>query len=1115
MASLRNQFKQSPKIIKVAITTVAMVWLIAIVSIFTFACTFIERPVEAEPPAPGAGNPTIALVPTVGPVDTPVTVYGQGWQAGSTILFYLETPEQVGRSGYAFHSAVADESGRFNTLLVIPADSRWSPPALVRVVARADEGTASAEAFFSLIALPEQATETPTLPLPPTATPTATPTTVVQPPTPTPQPVTPLVTANTDLNVRGGPGTGYAILGLLRSGQSAEVTGISPDGGWWQIKFSGVPDGRGWLSARYVTAQYTGNVPVVQPMPLPPTATPRPTPTPAVINDWRGEYYNNPTLSGNPVLVRNDMVVNFDWGTGAPVSGVGADNFSVRWTRNLYFSAGTHRFSVYVDDGVRLWVDNILLIDQWHDSTPTTYVADINLTEGSHSLRLEYYEHAGTALVQLSWERGEAYYPDWKGEYYSNPNLSGSPVLVRNDPSISFGWGPNSPGSSIPADNFSARWTRNQHFSAGTYRFKVVVDDGARLWVDGNLVIDQWRTGEPKTYTNDVTLTQGTHSLRLEYFDYRYDAQVRLEWTRVDSYPDWKAEYFDNRKLEGDPILVRNETEIDHNWGSGSPGGVPADNFSARWTRKVDFQDATYRFQATVDDGVRLWLDNDLVIDDWRDARPRTIEVERRVSDGQHRVKVEYYEHSGDAEIEIDWSKKSEPANQPPQAVPGGPYIVNEGNLVNLDGRNSRDPDGSIVRYEWDFEYNGSSFDAQATEATAITRYADGPATVIVALRVTDNKGATNLATTQVTVQNVPPAVEAGGPYAGQTNTPITLAGTATDPGLVDQAGLTYHWDFGDGSTGNGQIVSHSYGQAGTYTAKLTVTDKDGGWGSDTATVQVTQPNQPPRAVINGPTSGKVGEVLSFNANGSTDSDGTIASYVWNFGDGGTGNGLNITHTYNAAGNYDITLTVTDNGGLSHSATHRVVIEKPVIKRPPAAVINGPTSGLVGEPLNFSGTGSADEDGQIVAYAWDFGDGTTSNRAETTHSYEVAGTYKITLTVTDNDDLTDTASSTVWIKKPVQIKLPPTAVIAGPTTAQISQTVTFDGSGSNDSDGNIVSYDWDFGDGDTGSGVTVSHAYTQIGKYIVRLTVTDNDGLTASIAQPLVVKVQTDGVLTQ
>ncbi len=269
---------------------------------------------------------------------------------------------------------------------------------------------------------------------------------------------------------------------------------------------------------------------------------------------------------------------------------------------------------------------------------------------------MEYYEHAGSALAQLNWERMETY-PDWKGEYFNNPSLAGAPVLVRNDANVLFGWGPDSPGPGVPADNFSARWTRTKHFSAGNYRFQVLVDDGARLWVDGNLVIDRWRTGEPKSYTGEIYLADGLHSLRLEYFDFRYDAQVYLRWERIGSFSEWKAEYFDNRKLNGKPVLVRNEAKIDHAWGSGAPAGVSADNFSARWTREVDFDGGTYRFQVKVDDGVRLWLDNDLLIDDWREAGVRQIEAERYVSSGEHELKVEYFERTGEAHIEVQWKK--------------------------------------------------------------------------------------------------------------------------------------------------------------------------------------------------------------------------------------------------------------------------------------------------------------------------------------------------------------------------------------------------------------------------------------------------------------------------
>jgi PKD repeat protein len=467
-------------------------------------------------------------------------------------------------------------------------------------------------------------------------------------------------------------------------------------------------------------------------------------------------------------------------------------------------------------------------------------------------------------------------------------------------------------------------------FPAGTYRFHVRVDDGVRLWVDGNLVVDQWHDGAPTTYSADVNLADGVHSLRMEYYERIGGALAQLAWERLDYYPDWKAEYYSNRKLQGNPVLVRNETQIDHNWGSGSPAtGVPADNFSARWTRKVDFKGGTYVFSVWVDDGVRLWVDDALVIDSWKDDKSRLIQAERQIGSGKHRVKVEYYEGSGGAEIEVTWQRKTETTNQPPQAVPGGPYTVNEGSLVTFDGSGSRDPDGSIVKYEWDLNYDGRAFTVDATGQKASTSYPDGLATIIVALRVTDDKGASHITATQVKVENVAPMAEAGGPYAGQVGSPITLAGTATDPGLVDQVGLTYRWEFGDGSEGYGSIVSHSYAQAGSYEVKLTVTDKDSAQGTDMAMVQVHAVNHPPAAVISGPTSGLVGETLIFSGINSADRDGRIVRYVWDFGDRTTGSGVDVTHVYNVVGSYQVTLTVTDDGGLSDSATQIVQVDEP------------------------------------------------------------------------------------------------------------------------------------------------------------------------------------------
>jgi uncharacterized protein YraI len=461
----------------------------------------------------------------------------------------------------------------------------------------------------------------------------------------------PSATATTDLNIRAGPGVNYPVIGLLRGGQSAEVTGLSPNGGWWQIRLAGGGSQRGWVSGGYVTTQNTANVLLVQPPAPPPTATP------VAVAGWRGEYFDNPNLAGSPVLVRDDPNLDFDWGPNAPASGLPDDNFSVRWTRELAFSAGNYRFYAYVDDGVRLWIDGYLVIDQWHEGSPTTYTADFNLADGAHTLRMEYYEHTGGAIARLGWERATDF-PDWRGEYFDNPSFNGTPVLVRNDANVDFYWS-ESPGPGVPADNFSVRWTRALYFPGGTYRFSLVVDDGARLWVDDQLVIDGWRSGAPKEFTGGLGLGEGNHNLRVEYFEFRYVAQVHLSIGVADEGGNWNVDYFDNRKLDGEPVLERKDNFINFNWGTGSPGPeVPADNFSARWTQNIRFDEGTYLFTAWVDDGVRIWVDDILVLESWEVGRFRRKEVERHIGGGTRRVRVEYFDNYGDARIEVSWERQ-------------------------------------------------------------------------------------------------------------------------------------------------------------------------------------------------------------------------------------------------------------------------------------------------------------------------------------------------------------------------------------------------------------------------------------------------------------------------
>ena len=147
--------------------------------------------------------------------------------------------------------------------------------------------------------------------------------------------------------------------------------------------------------------------PTPAPTAIPPTATRLPlatnTPiaTPQSFPDWRGEYFSNSALAGEPTLVRNDRDIGFDWSSGPPDGRLPIDNFSARWTRSQNFAAGTYRFTLRIDDGVRVFVDGTQIIDEWRDGGNRTLSADMTLSAGTHALRIEYYERSGLARAQL------------------------------------------------------------------------------------------------------------------------------------------------------------------------------------------------------------------------------------------------------------------------------------------------------------------------------------------------------------------------------------------------------------------------------------------------------------------------------------------------------------------------------------------------------------------------------------------------------------------------------------------------------------------------------------------------------------------------------------------
>ena len=433
--------------------------------------------------------------------------------------------------------------------------------------------------------------------------------------------------------------------------------------------------------------------------------------------------------------------------------------------------------------------------------------------------------------------------------------------------------------------------------------------------------------------------------------------------------------------------------------------------------------------------------------------------------------------------------------NEQPVADANGPYQSTVDVPVTFDATASTDPDGDALLYDWDYG-DDSEVDVDAGPTPSHTYTAAGvfAATVVVYDGNIVNGDDAAAAFIYIAAGNVAPTADAGGPYNGTTDVAVNFDGTSS----ADSDGeiVRYDWDYGDGSALDedaGPTPSHTYTVAAEYTATLTVTDDDGATDSSDKVVAIDQANMPPVADAGLPYTGTVDVAVSFDGSGSTDSDGTIASYAWDFGDGATATGVAPTHTYTSSDLFTVTLTVTDDGATIDTDSTTATIA--VGNLPPVSDVGGPYSGMTDVAVNFDGSGSTD-DGSIALYEWDFdGDGVIDDSSGPTPSftYSAEGVYAVSLRVTDDRGVPNTSSTEALIDLPPQA---PVSNAGGPYTGAVDVAVNFDGSASTDPDGNIDSYSWDFGDGATATGVAPTHTYATSEIFTVTLTVTDNDGTT-------------------
>ncbi len=368
--------------------------------------------------------------------------------------------------------------------------------------------------------------------------------------------------------------------------------------------------------------------------------------------------------------------------------------------------------------------------------------------------------------------------------------------------------------------------------------------------------------------------------------------------------------------------------------------------------------------------------------------------------------------------------------------------------------------DSDTNRYAWTFT-NG-----MASMGQSITHTFTKEGRFLTRLLHTDHNGILSSRGTWATVQANPPISQPGGPYAfgelaaTQAVWYASLDGSAS----TDDFGIVkYIWSFGDGTSAtNGPIITHGWSGPGVWNVGLTVVDASGLAGSNHTTITFT-PGAPPVAAISGPvvvdeTAAVNGAwTAAFSATNSSD-DVAIWKYEWNFGDGQTASGPNVTTAYHAIGTYNVKLTVTDNANQTNTTSHSITVKANNL---PVAAISGPR--LLSEAVAtngqwfgvFSGTNSTDDRG-IYRYDWNFGDGTTGSGATVTHNYAGVGIYPLVLTVTDFGNQTAATTQNVV----VIAGDPPVARITADTlTPEGSQPVNLSGINSTDDHG-ILDYKW-------------------------------------------------------
>lgn len=457
--------------------------------------------------------------------------------------------------------------------------------------------------------------------------------------------------------------------------------------------------------------------------------------------------------------------------------------------------------------------------------------------------------------------------------------------------------------------------------------------------------------------------------------------------------------------------------------------------------------------------------------------------------------------------------------NDPVNAPSRYTYRAVQGDALQIDGSASSAPLelGGIVRWQWDLDLDGiNEFDgpdfAQVPFDTTI-----GDGVTLGLLSITAGNGGIDRHAFRVIIDDVLPTCDVGGPYQGVEGSSVLFDGSASAPGHPSDPLAAFNWDFGDNlfpQRGFGLVApSHTYADAGNYQVTLVVDDIDSSSPECVAQVEIADVSP----IVEGPFAFGAnnlieGDAVSFSI-GTTRAGSAadpISEYCWDYGDGSPeecGPALfGPTHRYVDSGDFEVCLRVRDE---EPDDVAEGCFNISVADLNPFVDIEGPAFATEGDAVSFNAIGllAGGDIDPLTRLEWDFGDGDTEvvdlvatpMATSITHTFDDDGEFTVTVRAFDEDSFAEASLvinvADVAPSAAAEARYPDAERLA---LEGVALTLSAEGSAPGNASDPIVRYDWDFGDGETGEGELVQHAWPDAGTYQVSLTVTDEDGSVAS-----------------